>query len=205
MSRLTRWRVAATAAALVVGLAGCSKNAPAPAADHSHDPTPTSSAPVNAELAKQLSQARAATAKYVNDLDAAKADGYEIITQMMPGMGYHYLNKQINGFDVTKPAILVYVKNGSAWQLGALEWVFPSTPAQAPLDGATYGSFPAACHYNDGTFVPAADQGKCASAGPSGSRFNFWHPDLTTLHVWLWYDNPAGLYNGTNPLVPAAA
>jgi hypothetical protein len=29
----------------------------------------------------------------------------------------------------------------------------------------------------------------------------FWHPKLVTLHVWLWYPNPAGLYNPTNPLV----
>ena len=40
----------------------------------------------------------------------------------------------------------------------------------------------------------------CAKRSPeTGARFNFWHPDLVTLHVWLWYPNPAGLYNGTNP------
>ncbi len=22
-----------------------------------------------------------------------------------------------------------------------------------------------------------------------------------TLHVWIWYPNPTGLYNGTNPYV----
>ena len=22
-----------------------------------------------------------------------------------------------------------------------------------------------------------------------------------TLHVWVWYPNPAGIYNSTNPLV----
>jgi hypothetical protein len=32
-------------------------------------------------------------------------------------------------------------------------------------------------------------------------RFNFWHPDLVTLHLWLWYPNPAGLYSGTNPYI----
>jgi hypothetical protein len=34
-----------------------------------------------------------------------------------------------------------------------------------------------------------------------GARFSFWHPDLVTLHLWLWYPNPDGLYSGTNPLV----
>jgi hypothetical protein len=197
MSRLSRWRVAAVAATLVVGLAGCSHD---PSTSGS-PPAATPTATVSPALAQQLTAARAATAKYVNDLAAAQRDGYGIITPMMDGMGYHYLNPKIQGFDVTKPAILVYLKNGSTWQLGALEWVFPSAPTAPPLEGATYGSFPAACHYLDGTFVPAKAQSECAKTGPKGSAFNFWHPDLTTLHVWLWYDNPDGLYHGTNPLV----
>jgi hypothetical protein len=24
---------------------------------------------------------------------------------------------------------------------------------------------------------------------------------LVTLHLWLWYPNPAGLYHGTNPWI----
>jgi hypothetical protein len=50
--------------------------------------------------------------------------------------------------------------------------------------------------------VPAPSQADCPTRSPeTGAGFNFWHPDLVTLHVWLWYPNPAGLYNGTNPLV----
>jgi hypothetical protein len=121
---------------------------------------------------------------------------------MIPNMGWHYLNPTIQGFDVTKPPILVYERHGHRWQLGALEWVFTQTPASPPLPGATYGSFPAACHYRDGTFVPARVQELCATRSPqTGAKFNFWHPDLVTLHVWLWYPNPAGLYNGTNPYI----
>ena len=99
-----------------------------------------------------------ATAKYANDLGAAKADGYSILTQQIAGMGYHFINPAVKGFDVRKPPILVYEKHGERWQLGALEWVFPKTPATPPLKGATYGSFPAACHYKDGTFVPEPSQ-----------------------------------------------
>ena len=153
-------------------------------------------------LASQLARARLATAKYATNLRAAKAAGYQIITRMIPDMGYHYLNPTIQGFDVTKPPILVYERHGRSWQLGALEWVFTDKPATPPLPGATYGSFAAACHYKDGTFVAAASQELCAKRSPeTGARFNFWHPDLVTLHVWLWYPNPAGLYNGTNPLI----
>jgi hypothetical protein len=153
-------------------------------------------------LAARLARARLATAKYATDLRAAKADGYQIITRMIPDMGWHFLNPAIQGFHVTRPPILVYERHGSSWQLGALEWVFPAKPATPPLPGATYGTFGAACHYQDGTFVFAASQDLCPKRSPqTGAAFNFWHPDLVTLHVWLWYPNPAGLYSGTNPYV----
>jgi hypothetical protein len=166
---------------------------PAPAAATSGDP---------AGLASQLATARLATARYATSLHAARADGYQIITQMIPDMGWHFLNPAIQGFDVRKPPILVYERHGRSWQLGALEWVFTQTPASPPLPGATYGSFGAACHYKDGTFAFARVQELCAKRSPeTGALFNFWHPDLVTLHVWLWYPNPDGLYSGTNPLI----
>jgi hypothetical protein len=153
-------------------------------------------------LASQLATARLATARYATSLRAAKADGYQIITRMIPDMGWHFLNPTIQGFDVTKPPILVYERHGRRWQLAALEWVFTERPEVPLLPGATYGSFGAACHYKDGTFVFARVQALCAKRSPeTGAPFNFWHPDLVTLHVWLWYPNPDGLYSGTNPLI----
>ncbi len=153
-------------------------------------------------LATTLSKARLATAKYATNLVAAKAAGYQIITKMIPDMGYHFLNPKIAGFDPTKPAILVYLKHAGTWQLGALEWVFTAKPKTPPLPGARYGGFGAACHYEDGTFVPAQSQAACAKTAPgTGAAFGFWHPNLITLHVWLWYPNPSGLYSGVNPLV----
>jgi hypothetical protein len=155
-----------------------------------------------ASLASQLAAARLATARYATSLHTAKADGYQIITRMIPDMGWHFRNPTIQGFDVTRPPILVYERHGRSWQLGALEWVFPQQPEVPLLPGATYGSFGAACHYTDGTFVFARVQELCAKRSPeTGARFTFWHPDLVTLHVWLWYPNPDGLYNSTNPLV----
>jgi hypothetical protein len=153
-------------------------------------------------LAGQLARARLATARYATDLRVAKSDGYQIITRDIPDMGWHYLNPKVQGFDVTRPHILVYERHGRTWQLAALEWVFTTTPARPPLPGAAYGSFGAACHYTDGTFVFRAVQKQCPGSSPqTGAPFNFWHPDLVTLHVWLWYPNPDGLYNGTNPYV----
>ena len=85
-------------------------------------------------------------------------------------MGHHFLNPDITGFDITKPPILVYVKRGGKWQLVAFEWVFTETPATPPLPGAEYGSFAAACHYVDGTFVPAARRGRLPAEEPHERR-----------------------------------
>ena len=58
----------------------------------------------------------------------------------------------------------------------------------------------AAFHYADGSFIAADSEAGCADVNPdSGSPFGFWHPDLVTMHVWLWYPNPDGLFTGENP------
>jgi hypothetical protein len=155
-----------------------------------------------AGLTRQLAAARLATAKYATNLGRAKAAGYMVITPVMPNMGVHFLNPKIGGFDIRKPQILVYEKHGSKWQLGALEWVFTTMPRTPPLRDATFGLFPAACHFKDGTFVPDRSSSTCPKKNPkTGAVFTFWHPDLITMHVWIWYPNPSGLYSSTNPLV----
>jgi hypothetical protein len=170
-------------------------------AAHQHAASTPSTGGDGRGLADQLAAARLATARYATSLHAAKAAGYQILTRMIPDMGWHFLNPTITGFDTRKPPILVYERHGHTWQLGALEWVFPTKPTTPPLPGATYGSFGAACHYKDGTFVFRPMQDACPKRSPTtGAAFNFWHPDLVTLHV-LWYPNPAGLYSGTNPYI----
>jgi len=154
------------------------------------------------DVTQKIVAARLATAKYAMDLERAKADGYQIITPMIPNMGYHFLNPKVQGFDVTKPAILVYVRRGEAWQLVAIEWVWPKKPATAPLRGARYGSFDAACHYADGSFVVASAESKCAKTNAkTGAAFGFWHPPLVTMHMWIWYPNPNGIFGEFNPLL----
>jgi hypothetical protein len=162
----------------------------------------TGGAPTESKLVADLALARAATAKYVTNLALAKANGYGIITKMIPDMGYHYMDPSVKGFNVRKPPILVYEHQGKAWQLGAIEWVFTSKPKTPPLPGARYGAFGAGCHYKDGTFFPADSQNACPKTAPETSAaFSFWHPPLVTMHLWLWYPNPTGLFASTNPLV----
>ena len=206
------------ALALGVALAGgaCSTGDDDVAGAAPTSPPPTDSAPAAGttghsggsatasvtDLAASLAAARVATAKYATDLEAAKTDGYQLITPNMPDMGYHYLDPDIAGFDPARPHVLVYQRTDGGWQLGALEWVFPDEPAEPPLPGATYGSFDAACHYRDGTFEFVGAEGDCAADSPTtGAEFSFWHPRLVTMHVWLWYPNPDGIFASTNPLV----
>jgi hypothetical protein len=154
------------------------------------------------ELARDVVAARAATAKYVMNLGRARANGYRIITRMIPDMGWHFMNSSVQGFNIRRPPILVYERRGGRWQLGALEWVFTSRPKTPPLPGARYGSFAAACHYADGTFVAAGAESACAPRSPqTGAKFTFWHPNLVTMHLWIWYPNPSGLFSSMNPLV----
>jgi hypothetical protein len=182
--------IALAAAALAV--AAATGTAAGPGHSHAKQASP---------LAKELARARVATAPFATSLEKAKAAGYTLqITPNMPGMGFHFLNPKITAFDAAKPPVLVYVKRGNAYQLAAFEWVWPEKPARAPLPGATYGSFAAACHYASGEFVPAAAEADCASTH-RGAAFTFWHPDLVTMHVWLWYPNPDGIFAATNPLV----
>jgi hypothetical protein len=188
----------AAVASIVIGVAAtASGRAPRPA------PTLAAAQPANqGAVTADLVAARLATAKYATNLGKAKADGYRILTKMIPNMGYHFINPKITGFNVRKPPILVYEHTAAGWQLSALEWVFTSMPATAPLPGAKYGVFGAACHYDDGTVVFADAQSKCAATAPgSGAKFNFWHPRLITLHFWVWYPNYTGIYTGTNPMV----
>jgi hypothetical protein len=189
----------AAVASVVIGVAATASGRPnvAPASNHAAA-HPASQSTVTADLVA----ARLATAKYATNLGTAKADGYRILTKMIPNMGYHFINPKITGFNVRKPPILVYEHTAHGWQLSALEWVFTSMPAKAPLPGAKYGVFGAACHYDDGTVVFADSQSKCAATAPgSGAKFNFWHPRLITLHFWVWYPNYTGIYTGTNPMV----
>ena len=160
--------------------------------------------PIEISISPELARARAATARYATDLDAAKAAGYRIITPMMPDMGYHFMNPAVQGFDIEKPPILVYERSGDGWQLGALEWVFPKKPDDAAASTArpTARSPPPATTTTARSWRRRRAVGlrprrarRPVRASSSGTR------DLVTMHVWLWYPNPDGLFSSTNPLV----
>ena len=140
----------------------------------------TISAPVtvNSALSAELANARAATAKY-HTVEAAEADGYISINFCEPGEGCHWLNPSyVDGtFDVEHPEILLYAPGENGLRLVAVEYVVPISllPGGAP-EGFTGDED----HWRDDT----------EGAG------------LWELTVWLWLNNPNGMFEQHNPRVP---
>jgi hypothetical protein len=122
----------------------------------------------------ELLQVRWATAKYRN-IDAADRDGYKTINVKVQNMGHHYMKATLNDdkFDLTRPEILVYRKNEQGkFQLVAVEYAMPFDKPEPR------GFFGDDDHWDHNT------------------TFNLW-----LLHAWVWYKNPAGVFNPTNPNV----
>jgi hypothetical protein len=150
----------------------------------------------------QLAQAKAALGKYQDPI-AAVRDGYFSTVSCMEfptglnehdahgghggmsykagGMGVHFLNTALIGptLDPTKPQVLIYEPVGDKLQLVAAEWFAPVMPGvkEAPkvLGRALEG--------------PMEGHAPIMSPG-----LHHWD-----LHVWLWKNNPSGMFSPTNP------
>jgi hypothetical protein len=176
-------------AAFLAGIAALSTFIPVPGAAQTYAPVGASSA-----LSPELQRAKAALDKY-RDPVVAVHDGYfstlgcveyleggrEGTMQYKPGgMGVHFLNLQLIGpvLDPVKPQILIYEPDGDKLRLVAAEWFLPVEATKGrptifgrELEGPMEGHHP---------LMPTA----------------LHHYDL---HVWLWKDNPAGIFSPTNP------
>lgn len=99
------------------------------------------------------------------------------------GMGVHFLNLQNIGpeLDPSKPQVLIYQPVGDRLQLVAAEWFMPAELVQ----GAPPKIF--------GTALQGPMEGH-KPLMPAGLH----HYDL---HVWLWKENPEGVFSPTNPAV----
>jgi len=159
-----------------------------------------SATPVQAQgpaLSPELERVRTALEKY-HDPYVAVRDGYFStvgcvyyprpggtgqVAYSAGGMGIHFLNPQLIGPapDPLRPQILIYEPDGDKFRLVAAEWFIPlatgikERPALfgQPFDGPMEGHEP---------LLPKA----------------LHHYDL---HVWLWKENPSGLFSATNPSV----
>jgi hypothetical protein len=148
------------------------------------------------KVSPELEKVRAALDKYQDPLVAVH-DGYfstvgcisfsrpgvagEVPYKAAGGMGVHFLNMGLMGpeIDPLHPQVLLYEPVGDRLELVAAEWFVPLSTGVTqrpelygqPFDGPMEGHHP---------IQPAM----------------LTHYDL---HVWLWKENPAGLFSATNP------
>jgi hypothetical protein len=97
-------------------------------------------------------------------------------------MGVHFANLTIRGApDPMKPNVLVYEPVGNKLELVAVEWLVPLTPETTEKPKLFGQEFQGPMEGHE----PLIPQG-------------FVHYDL---HVWLFKDNPNGMFSPTNPNV----
>jgi hypothetical protein len=144
-----------------------------------------------------LADARAATAAFHNLEKATGAqyaelrDAAHIACIANPGvgaMGIHYVNGKLVGSGVINaltPQALVYEPRDGHLSLVAVEYI----AFQAPWDASHSG--------------PPTLFGQEFMLTPDGNRFGI--PAFYSLHVWLWKNNPSGMFSMWNPNVSCGA
>ncbi len=148
-------------------------------------------------LSPELTLAKAALAKYADPIAAVK-DGYYStvacidfpkgavdgpVTYAPGAMGIHFLNPANIGpkLDPTKPQVLIYEPVGNKLVLTAAEWLMP-VAASGGVAPVIFGQ---------------------TLTGPMNGHEPIMPASLThyDLHVWLWKNNPRGMFTSTNSAV----
>lgn len=133
-----------------------------------------------------LASVHQATAKY-QKVEMAMADGYEMASPCIAvpglgGMGVHYINfTYMDGeLDPLRPEALVYepMENGKM-NLVAVEYIVVVDPMKLEDPAPRFGQLTMDNHLQ-------------------GAPLGFPHYQL---HVWLWKNNPSGMYTPFNPNV----
>lgn len=147
--------------------------------------SPVAAAQGGAEANRDLAQVRRATAAY-HDVAAAEAAGYTMVSECVPGMGYHFarlgpmgpvLSHAGDPLEATDPELLVYApRPDGTLRLVAVEYGYAAADGEATP--SLFGV----------TFDPPAPEG---SGGPP----------FHTLHAWVWQGNPHGTFAAHNPNV----
>lgn len=184
---------AALAVALSVALAGCQIDSTTAATDGAPglevSATLRSSRGADATVNAQLAEVRRLTAPYHN-LDNAVAAGYVLETRCISNptlgaMGYHAVNATLRNdgeINLLEPDVLVYEKKPQGgYRLVAVEYfeLVSSWEQANGLNAAPPTLF--------GANLPISDH------PPFGPHYE--------LHVWLFKNNPSGMFASWNPTV----
>jgi hypothetical protein len=191
-TRYSMQRPVTLVALLSLTLAACERDpVMAPEADASHHAGAARSGrdgPALAEVNRQLVELRQATARF-HDLDTAGAAGY--VAAITPcwesrtrgGMGYHYADPDLLFDQATvnllEPEALMYE---------------PGPGGQMTLVGMEYI-----------VFIDQWEAVHGVGADPPALLGQSFHPHsalpIYKLHIWLWRDNPSGVFADWNPKV----
>jgi hypothetical protein len=203
--KFTRLMVAGASAAALLGAQAALANANEPTAAHPaghHHAMRTAHAPAAAKSGgheDQLDRARDATRQFHNIANAEQA-GYGLLPDQagitciedpmgMGAMGVHWANVDLVGkpsLHVRHPEALVYRPTADGTlQLAALEYVVIKADWEQHHSG-----------------VPRLF-GQSFNFTDAGNRFGL--PPYYSLHVWVWYHNPAGTFQMFNPNVHCPA
>jgi len=172
-------RVAGTAA-ITLALA-CSGTGPARTAAGPPPPDGVDAAERDA-VERDVDQIRAATEAF-KSLDAAVAAGYArdvahcVDNPPRGAMGYHHTKASLldDRIEVDQPEILVYERlPGGVYRLNGVEYIVPFSAWPSDRE-------------------PPTVMGRDLRPAP---KLRLWY-----LHVWVWRDNPSGLFADWNPRV----
>lgn len=137
---------------------------------------------------KDLAALRRATARY-HDVEVALADGYladaHCVSAPPGGMGFHYVNPAHVDLEVdpSKPDALLYepMDNGELRLVGAEFLVHGDAWDMTNTEAPSFAGL---------AFAPPTDRSAVMPPGP-----------FYTLHVWIWKENPDGMFAPFNPRV----
>ena len=163
--------------------------------------------------ASQLERARRATQGY-RDLDSAKRAGYVragIGGMDAPLMGEHWVNRALlnQPFNLERPAVLQYINVGDRRVLVGVAYGAWQRPGEPLPEGFAGDSDQ--WHSHD---MPDLARGLSSHMGPvmrwlverrttSGKGMGAdGRTQLVMLHVWLYSENPDGIFANYNPALP---
>jgi len=165
----------------IVGAATSLGCATGSGARHDHV-VPSTQSGTQSTIDRDTARIRAATAAF-RSVDAAVAAGYPRVSgpciayPAQGGMGYHRDNEALKDdrIELERPEVLVYGRTPSGEEvLNGVEYMVPFSAHPRTAEPPTVM----------GQQLKPFDQGK------------FWY-----LHVWVWLDNPSGLFADWNPKV----
>jgi hypothetical protein len=194
MLRRPLLRLAGVLGVTVAGVVACQDSSTdltglEPAYSHTHSPAASRAATSSVAAAnKELAALRLATARY-HDVETALADGYvadaHCVSAPPGGMGFHYVNPAHVDLDVdpSKPDVLLYEPMDD----GGLRLVGAEFLVHGDAWDAMHSEAPS---FAGVAFDPPTDRSAMAPPGP-----------FYTLHVWIWKENPDGMFAPFNPRV----